>query len=129
MNATRWQDDIIREEEGVSFFRNNIVRVLMGGTIFFLLTHFFVLAYFARPTERSMILHYNVYFGVEIQSAWWQLFLLPLAGVFFFMVHGIFARRLYRACERIAAYLLLLGAWMLNVGLLIAGGGVAFINY
>jgi hypothetical protein len=105
------------------------VRVLIGGTMFFLLVHYLMLAYFVRPTERSMILHYNVYFGVEIQSAWWQLFLLPLAGVFFFIIHTFFARRMYMAHERIAAYLFLLGAWMLNVGLLIAGGSVAFINY
>lgn len=128
-NRVNWNVPMAESEEGVSFFRNIIVRVLIGVNILFCLISFGLLAYFVRPTENILVLHYNVYFGVDIQGVWWQLYMLPVAGVLFFLGHLFFAYRFYQKYERIAAYLMLFGSGLLNIGIIIASVSVAFINY
>lgn len=124
-----WDVDIAESEMGISFFRNTIVRILLCTNALFLSASFLVLGYFIRPSENLFILHYNVYFGVEIQGVWWQVFILPLAGGLFFSGHLIFARRFYRKLERIASYLMLFGSCLISVGIAVASASIAFINY
>lgn len=124
-----WDVDIVQSEKGASFFGNTIVRTLLFANILFVCVSFLVLGYFVRPSEDLFVLHYNVYFGVEIQGIWWQVFILPLANVLFFLGHLFFAWRFYRKSERIAAYLMLLGSWLIGIGIVIASAGIAFINY
>ena len=128
-SAVGWDVDVAQSEKEVSFFRNTIVRTLIGANALFICASFLILGYFIRPTDTLLVLHYNVYFGVEIQGIWWQIFILPIASLLFFLGHLWFAGRLYGNAERIAAYLMLLGAWLLNVGILIASASIAFINY
>lgn len=124
-----WGAYVAESERGVSFFRNTIVRVLLVINVVFLCASFLVLRYFIQPTESLFILHYNVYFGVEIQGIWWQVFILPFVGVLFFFSHLFFAYRFYRKSERIAAYLMLFGSWLISIGIVIASADIAFINY
>lgn len=129
MNGGGWDTDIAESEKGVPFSKNMIVRTLFFVNILFLCTSFGILGYFIRSSENLFILHYNVYFGVEIQGIWWQVFMLPLAGVLFFCGHLFFAYRFYGKSERIAAYLMLFGSWLISIGVVIASVGIAYINY
>ncbi|MFZ2187516.1 MAG: hypothetical protein WAV46_02705 [Candidatus Moraniibacteriota bacterium] len=124
-----WNADVAQSGRGVSFFDNLIVRALLGVNIFCCCVSFGLLWYFIRPTENILILHYNVYFGVDIQGIWWQVFMLPIAGLFFFGSHLFFAYRFYREAERVAAYLMLFSAGLLNIGIIIGSASIAFINY
>ena len=124
-----WNVPVAQSEEGVSFFKNIIVRVLLGVNILFCFISFALLWYFVRPTENILVLHYNVYFGVDIQGIWWQLYILPVSEIIFFLGHTFFAYRFYQKYERIAAYLMLFGSGLLNIGIIIASASVAFINY
>jgi hypothetical protein len=124
-----WDTDVSESEREVSFFKNIIVQTLLGVNIFFCCTSFGLLGYFIRPTESILVLHYNVYFGVDIQGLWWQVFILPVAGLSFFLGHLFFAHRFYKESERIAAYLMLFGSGLLNIGIVIASVSIAFINY
>jgi len=124
-----WDIDIAESGEGVAFFKNTIVRTLLSANVLSLFASFSVLGYFIRPSENLFILHYNVYFGVESQGIWWQAFILPLAGAVFFGGHLFFASRFYGKSERVAAYLMLFGSWLINIGIVIASAGIAFINY
>lgn len=124
-----WDVTIAQSEGGVSFFENMIVRTLLGVNVFFCLVSFGLLGYFIRPTENIIVLHYNVYFGVDIQGVWWQVFILPIAGMLFLGGHTFFARRFYNQSERIAAYLMLFSSGLLSIGIVLASASVVFINY
>lgn len=124
-----WNVDVAQSERGVSFFRNMIVRTLLGVNVLFVCLSFGLLGYFIRPTETLLILHYNVYFGVDIQGLWWQVYILPIAGILFLISHLFFARRFYEKTERIAAYLMLFGSGLLNIAIVIASVSIAYINY
>lgn len=127
--VTRWENRVAEVEKGVSFFSNTIVRILMGGALFAGIASLGVVMYFIRPSGTLRILHYNVYFGVDLLGAWWQTYIFPLFSLLFFMVHLVLARYFYKRSERIAAYLLLLASVLIGFGVLITSASIAFINY
>ena len=129
ISGVDWNAPVAQSEEGVSFFRNIIILVLIGVNTLFCFTSFVLLGYFVRPTENILVLHYNVYFGVDIQGIWWQLYILPIAGILFFLGHLFFAHRFYQKYDRIAAYLMLFSSGLLNIGIIIASVSIALINY
>lgn len=124
-----WKNILSRSDGGVDFWHNSIVRILLGATVFSVLGAFGLVAYFIRPSETPLVLHYNVYFGVDLLGVWWQLYALPLLGMLFFFLHTVVAKRFYENTERIASYLMLLSASMLTFGVLVASISMVFINY
>lgn len=124
-----WENRIVEAEKGVGFFSNTIVRTLIGVALLFVVTSSGIFMYFVRPSGTLRILHYNVYFGVDLLGAWWQVYIFPLFSLLFFVGHLMLARYFYQRAERIAAYLLLLASVLIGLGILIASVSIAFINY
>ena len=128
-NVTGWDVDIAQSEKGVSFSKNTLVRTLVAANVFFILASFGVLGYFIKPAGGLFVIRYNVYFGVEIEGAWWQIFIPSVAAILFLISHFFLARRFYKLCERIAAYIMLFGSCLISIGVLIANISMVFINY
>lgn len=124
-----WEQPLSQTDTGVSFGKNVLVRTLCIGVILALLLSVGLIAYFIRPSGTPIVLHYNVYFGVDLLGVWWQAYALPILGGLFFVGHFFLARRFYMKAERIASYLMLLSAGMLSGGLLVASISIALINY
>lgn len=120
---------IVEIDRGVSFWENSFIRTFLITSSLFLLTSFCLLLFFIRPREAPVVLHYNVYFGVDLLGAWWQAYLLPLGGTLLLLAHLVLARFFYRQKDRIAAYLLLLATNFLLFGIALAVGSIAFVNY
>ena len=129
LQSQEWERPVADSEKGVGFFQNTIVRTLMTVSLLLALLSFGVVAYFIRPSESLLVLHYNVYFGVDMLGVWWQAYILPVINLFFFAGHLLLAKRFYMRAERIASYLLLLSAGFLGLAVLVAALSVAFINY
>lgn len=129
LDGSSWEKTLARSDGGVSFSENTLVRILLVATSLPILLGFGLLAYFIRPSETPLVLHYNVYFGVDLLGIWWQAYTLPLLGGLFFVGHFFLAQRFYARAERIACYLMLLSSGMLTCGVLIASLSVIFINY
>ncbi len=120
---------IVNINTDITFFHNEIIQFLLGSASFLVITNFLFLAYFIRPSEDILIFHYNVYFGVDLQGIWWQLYVLPMTGLFFFLIHSFFSYFFYQKQERIASYVLLFFSTLLLIGIMIAEAGIVFINY
>jgi hypothetical protein len=125
----RWERTLTQSDKGVAFFNNTLVRLLVVISLVPVLLGLGLLAYFVRPNEASIVLHYNVYFGVDLLGVWWQAYMLPFIGFCFLLGHFFLAKRFYQSAERIACYLVLLASGMFSFGTLIAGISIAFINY
>lgn len=128
-DETAGRERRVAEPEEVAFFSNIIVRTLMGVTLLLISISFAVLAYFVRPRGTIIVLHYNVYFGVDLLGVWWQAYIFPVFSLLFFTGHLFLAKYFYQRSERIAAYLLLLASGLIGFGVLIVSAGIAFINY
>jgi hypothetical protein len=124
-----WEGPIVESEKGASFFANNIARSLIAIAFLPTLANVCLLVYFIRPTGMLLVLHYNVYFGVDLLGVWWQAYVFPVFGLFFFIGHLFLAKYFYQRTERIAAYLLLLASGLIGFGALIASIAIILINY
>lgn len=124
------EQPLVQSGEGRLFFQNNIVRLLLIGIFLLCIIIFGALAFFVRPSEVLTVLHYNVYFGVDLIGAWWQVYILPGIAFCFVGMNIWLASYFYtRQQERIAAYLFLLGSLMLLAGVAIGCVAVIYINY
>lgn len=128
-NELSWDAVTLQSEARHSFFTNDIVQILLITNILLCLLSLGLLGYFVRQEENIIILHYNVYFGVDIQGSWWQAYLFPLASIFFTLLHTFLSYHFYQKSERIASYLMLLGGCLLSFGIVIVSISVAVINY
>lgn len=125
----KWERPLARSEGGVGFSQNSIVQMLLLFSGIPIVGCLGLFIYFIRPSETSIVLHYNVYFGVDLLGLWWQAYALPALGTLFVAGHLILAKRFYERAERIACYLMLFSSGMLSSGVLVASVSVAFINY
>ena len=121
---------LAQADKGSAFFENNIVPLLLGlsGAVFLAVVG--ILFIFIHPSEVLTVLHYNVYFGVDLLGAWWQVYILPGVAWVFVALNTVLAYYLYtKNQERIAAYLFLLGSLMLMSGVVLGCIAIAYINY
>jgi hypothetical protein len=122
-------EKIARADQGKAFFENIIVRFSLLGAFLLNLAGWTILALFIRPDQSVVILHYNVYFGVDLIGDWQQAYLIPVIGLLFLGVNLWLARWFYGNRERFAAYVLLLASIMIELAVAVAAGGVALVNY
>jgi len=120
---------MLKEAFSQEFMKNSIIRWLLVGTVFLNAANWALLAIFIRPVNFNIILHYNVYFGVDLIGGWWQTYTLPSMGIVFLLINFFLALQFYRNKERIASYILLLASFMIQIGLIIASVGIVLINY
>jgi len=117
------------ELQGKTFWRNILVRILCGVSLALNAVSWLVLLFLVSPTRDRVILHYNVYLGVDIVGAPYQVYWVPAVGLLFWSVNFGLAHFLYKHRERIAAYALLLVNVMLQFGIIIASISLALVNY
>lgn len=111
------------------FFKNILIHWVLIISIFINGACWGALLFFVRPVDFPIILHYNVYFGVDMIGAWWQAYLLPWVAVIIMMINVILAYFFHNYNQRIIAYILLLAAFLVQVGSAVAIGGIIRINY
>lgn len=111
------------------YFRNHIVAWLIIASFIANLASWLTIKIFLKPVDFPIILHYNVYFGVDMVGDWRQTYWLPIIGLALFLVNLFLALHFYRQKERIASYLLLIGALMIQLSLVVASVSIIIINY
>jgi hypothetical protein len=111
------------------YFKNRIVHWLLALIIIANLINWAVFRIFIKPVDFPIILHYNVYFGVDMLGDWKWVFFLPIVGLFLFFTNVFLSIIFYRKKERIASYLLLIASLMIQLNLIIASSSVIIINY
>ena len=117
------------EDGGASFLENAFIKNFLIGSGLLLLTGWGILFYFIRPRETPLILHYNVYFGVDLIGTWWQAYILQGVATFLLIVHIFLAYSFYQRKDRFAAYILLLATNFVLFGVALVSASIAYINY
>ena len=88
-----------------------------------------LIAFFIRPVDFSIILHYNVYFGVDVIVSWWQVYFLPFIGLIILSINTILGYFFYQKKERIIAHLLMLATFIAQIGITVAVASLLIMNY
>lgn len=111
------------------YFQNRIVLWLLVISLLGNIVNWVIFGIFIRPNDSNIILHYNVYFGVDVMGQWKLVFLLPAIGLALFLINLVLSIHFYTRKERIASHLLLMASLMAQLSLLIASISVILINY
>lgn len=88
---------------------------------------FIALAVMIRPTTEQVILHYSVYFGIDLIDAWYAVYLVPAIGTFIFLLNSALAIGWYQR-ERVISFLLIGATTFLEIILTIAVTLMIWIN-
>ena len=111
------------------FFRSGAIQWALVASIILNAANWLVLLFFIRKVDFPIILHYNVYFGVDLIGAWWQVYFLPLIGAMIIVLNTILGFVFYKQKERIITHLLMLAAVICQIAVAIAVGSIVRINY
>lgn len=111
------------------FFHSSLVQWVIIAALLVNFGNWAAIAYFIRPVDFPIILHYNVYFGVDVIGAWWQVYFLPLIGLTILSVNTVLGYLFYQQKERIVAHLLLLTTLIVQIGISVAVASLLLINY
>lgn len=111
------------------FFQNKIILWFLVLNIFSNICNWAVLFFLVSRLDGGIVLHYNVYFGVDDIGDWRRSFMLPAIGLVIFLANSFLALFFYKNKERIASYILLSSAFMAQLCLIIASISVILINY
>lgn len=111
------------------FFKSSLVHWALIASLLLNILNWIALAYFIRPVDFPITLHYNVYFGVDIIGAWWQVYFLPAIGLLLLLVNTALGYFFYQQKDRIIGHVLLLATCIAEVAVSIAVAGIIMINY
>ena len=111
------------------YFRNIIIIWLLILSLAANLADWIILKLLIQPVDFPIILHYNVYFGVDLRGNYLQVFGIPLIGLFLLLTNNFLSLKAYQGGERIASYLLLTAALMIQINLIVYSLSIILINY
>lgn len=125
----RFSENLTGNTAKNKFFGNKVNCWLIGMGAVANIANWTSLLIFLRPSENKIILHYNVYFGVDAMGRRNDVFILPSVGIILFLINFFLAKELFRKEESVASYILLAANLMAQLSLLIAALSVIIINY
>lgn len=111
------------------YFKSHIIIWLLILGLIANLINWIILKIWIKPVDFSVILHYNVYFGVDSFGDYKQIYILPLIGIVLFIINFLLSLFFYEKKERIASYALLIATLMIQLSLIVASVSVILINY
>lgn len=111
------------------YFHSSLVQWIIIGALVLNALNWAAIAFFIRPVDFPVILHYNVYFGVDVIGGWWQVYFLPLIGLIILLVNSTLGYLFYGQKERIVAHLLMLATFIVQIVISIAVSSLLLINY
>ena len=111
------------------YFCNAIILWLLALSFLVNIINIVSLAIWVKPVDFPIILHYNVYFGVDVLNSWEKVYIMPLIGLFLFIVNTLLGLYFYKNKERIASHVLAIVTLMIQLSLLVASVGIILINY
>jgi len=116
-------------DEIKSFFRNNLLVTLFGVSFIIGLVNIACAFYFVEKLNNLVILHYNVYLGVDLMGSSEQIYLIPLVGFLFGFVNLILAIYFFSKKERMLSHILSLATVIIQLGVSVASGSLILVNY
>ncbi|MEI8344266.1 MAG: hypothetical protein WCF93_04940 [Candidatus Moraniibacteriota bacterium] len=111
------------------YFRSGLIQWVLIGSLILNVANWCSIAFFIRPVDFPIILHYNVYFGVDVIGSWWQMYFVPFIGLLILLVNAVLGFLFYQRKERIAAHLLMLATFIVQIGISIAVASLLLMNY
>jgi len=80
-----------------------------------------------QPQVDPIVLNYNIYFGISLIGAWWQVFLFPLVGLVIWLINLILVA-IWSKKERLLASFLSYTTTLIQILLIIVSIFMVMVN-
>lgn len=87
-----------------------------------------MMIYKVRPQAEPLLLHYNIYYGIDLIGEWWRMYFIPAVGAGIIIFNFFLAWFIY-VKERILAYFLFFASSIFQVFLLVSAALIILLNY
>lgn len=111
------------------FIRNPLIASLFGVSFFIFLANIGSLFFFVKDFNKVVILHYNVFLGIDLVGSGKHVFLMPLVGLFFLCINFALAHHFFNRKERIISHMLSLTSFIVQLGIGVATIAFIVVNY
>ncbi len=111
------------------FFQNPLLVLMFGFSFLLSVANFLTLFYFIKKLNNLIILHYNVYLGVDLIGDGRQILLMPLVGFCFMLINLLLAIYFFDKKERILSHILSLITLLSQMGIVIASASIIVVNF
>ncbi len=109
------------------FFKDKFILISLI-LVFFLNLLIWVLLFIKIPhSTEPVVLHYNIYFSIDLIGDWRRVFTVPLTGLIILLINSFLSYIIYQK-SRLVAYFLTGASLVLHFFLLIASAAIIFIN-
>ncbi|OGL59205.1 hypothetical protein A3H10_01195 [Candidatus Uhrbacteria bacterium RIFCSPLOWO2_12_FULL_46_10] len=82
---------------------------------------------FIMPREENLVLHYNIYFGIDLLGNWYEVLFIPLAGLILVILNAVVGSFVWRR-DRVISYLLGFGTVILSFVVIVATSLLVYLN-
>lgn len=79
------------------------------------------------PRQENAVLHYNIYFGIDLLGDWYETLFIPVAGFFMIIINGVVGIFIWRR-DRVISYLFGIGSFLIAVIIATATGLLLYLN-
>jgi hypothetical protein len=86
--------------------------------IFLLIGGVALIFFHIQPSDKLLILHYTIPFGIDLVGAWYQLYEIPIAGLVIALINFTLAYLFYTK-QRYVAIIVVLATLILEVMLIV----------
>lgn len=122
-----WSSNL-RSQLKVVWLQDKILIVLFLVSLFLNVVLYSWIAWKIKPVADPLVLHYSVYFGIDLIGQWYELYLMPIVGSFILLINFILFLAFYKK-QVMAGYLLAGAALLVEIFLLIGGYLMIMVNF
>jgi len=117
----------IRKQFRLIWLQDKLIAIFLALALFFNLALWVILISMIRPTTDSIVLHYNIYFGINLVGEWWKIYFIPGVSFLIFIVNLYLGLRLYQK-RSLLTYFLSFFSLFIQVLILVGIINLIFIN-
>lgn len=109
------------------YLKNRVIQINLSLSIILNALLWAVLIYQIKPQEMPLMLHYNIYFGIDLIGQWYQVFYIPASGLIIFLINFGFSFIIHNK-DKVLSYFSLIISSISQLILLVAGILVILLN-
>lgn len=87
------------------YWKDRFNTIVLATSVLINLAIWLILFFKITPQESSIILHYNIYFGIDLIDQWYRIYFIPSLGLLFITLNLVIGQAIYKR-EKLAAYFL-----------------------
>lgn len=101
------------------YWRDRFNIIVIATSVLVNLTIWLLLFFKITPQNAPVVLHYNIYFGIDFIDQWHKVYFIPSIGLLFIILNLVISQTIYKQ-EKLAAHFLSSSSLFIQVLLVIA---------